>query len=260
MPAPRLSVICIRPQGSANIGAIARVMANFGLDDLYLVAPECPVDDQSYRMACHGDGVLRRARVVDALDPLLPRFHGLIGTCGRSDTSAFGTPHTPAAAAAAVRPLADRNPLAVVLGPEDHGLSNEELKLCRWIVRIPTASTYASLNIAQAAAILLYELCARPDSAAPPAVLFRPASDAEMEAFYRQLRDLLLDVGFLHTDNPERIMYTLRRLLGRSGPDRRELKILRGIVRQAAWALEQAGWRGRRRGGPDAGGIRPDRT
>ena len=260
MPALRLSVICIRPQGSANVGAIARVMANFGLDDLYLVAPECPIDAQSYRMACHGDGVLRRARVVDALEPLLPSFRGLIGTCGRIDSSAFGTPLSPAAAAAAVRPPAVRDPLAVVLGPEDHGLSNEELKLCRWIVRIPTASRYASLNIAQAAAILLYELCARPGSETPAAPRFRPATDAEMEAFYRHLRELLLDVGFLHADNPERIMFTLRRLLGRSGPDRRELKILRGIVRQAAWALGQAGWRGRRRGGPDADGIRPDRT
>ena len=63
-----------------------------------------------------------------------------------------------------------------------------------------------------------------------------------MEQLFAQLRRLLLEAGFLHRNNPERIMFPLRRLLFRAGPEEREVRILRGILRQLGWAFRQAGF------------------
>jgi tRNA C32,U32 (ribose-2'-O)-methylase TrmJ len=116
--------------------------------------------------------------------------------------------------------------------------------MCRWIVRIPACPDYPSLNIAQAAAILLYVL-AVPPAVGPPSPHARmPASVEDTEQFFGQLRTLLLDTGFLHRNNPERIMYVLRRIVQRAGPDAREIRILRGILRQLGWAFRQAGFPG----------------
>ena len=237
-----LAVVCVRPQGSGNLGSIARVMRNFGFRELVLVAPRCEIDEDSFRMACHAGDMLRAARTVDSLAALDPEFHGFIGTCGRLDPSVHGEPMEPAGLPGAVAGLAPPSRLALLLGPEDHGLSNTELKRCRWIVRIPADPEYPSLNIAQAAAVLLYELSGRGRPHPEPPLPLRVASAAEMEQLFSQLRRLLLDVGFLHRNNPERIMYPLRRLLFRSGPEEREVRILRGIVRQLGWALRQAGF------------------
>jgi tRNA/rRNA methyltransferase len=185
-----LTVVCLRPQGSANLGSIARAMMNFGFRDLILVNPRCPIDEQSFRMACHADSILRRARTVSRLAELAPEFHAWIGTSGKTDPSAHGEPLLPEDLAAAVIPAAEGHRLALLLGPEDHGLSNQELKMCRWIVRIPACPDYPSLNIAQAAAILLYVL-AVPPAVGPPSPHARmPASVEDTEQFFGQLRTL----------------------------------------------------------------------
>lgn len=242
MPDLNLSVVCLRPQGSANLGAIARVMMNFGFRDLILVNPRCAIDEQSFRMACHADAILRRARTVASLEELAPEFHAWIGTSGKTDACAHGEPLLPTEMAALVKQSAERQRLALLLGPEDHGLSNQELKMCRWIVRIPARPEYPSLNIAQAAAILLYELSLRPVPSGPATPPRPAATVADTEQFFGQLRTLLLDSGFLHRNNPERIMFVLRRIVQRAGPDAREIRILRGILRQLGWAFRQAGF------------------
>ena len=234
------SVICLRPQGSANLGAIARAMKNFGLGRLILVSPRCEIDGEARRMACHAGDVLDRATRVENLEEVLDRFQGLAGTTGKPVVSAHGEPLSPSAAMAGAVDLGRRGQVGLLLGPEDHGLSNEELKLCRWIVRIPTSPGYPSLNIAQAATILFYELHLCQGVPVADGLKVPRATAAEVEQYYAQLRELLLGIGFLHQDNPERIMYVLRRLLARAEPDQRELRILRGIVRQLSWALRHA--------------------
>jgi TrmH family RNA methyltransferase len=242
MDTANITVVCIRPQGSGNLGSIARVMKNFGFRDLVLVAPRCGIDAQSFRMACHAADILRDARTVEDLAALDSEFHGYIGTSGKLDPSIHGEPIHPAGLPEALSRVARQARLALLLGPEDHGLSNAELKRCRWIVRIPADPEYPSLNIAQAAAILLYELGGRGRPLPEPSRAVRVSTAGEMEQLFAQLRRLLLDAGFLHQDNPERIMYPLRRLLFRAGPEEREVRILRGILRQLGWAFRQAGF------------------
>jgi tRNA/rRNA methyltransferase len=163
------------------------------------------------------------------------------------------------------------NQVAVVFGPEDTGLTNTDLRYCHQLVTIPTASTFSSLNLAQAVLVCCYEifLVAQKSQTSPQAqipdlglALDQPAaadladdwfSDdvaepsrilavAERQEFmYDKLQQALLSVGFLHRDNPEHIMFALRRMLGRAGLEERDVRILLGLAHQIAW-YAQSGW------------------
>lgn len=243
---PRPAIICVGIQTSANLGFIARTMMNFGFRDLFLVAPRCTVDEEAFRTARHAGDILTNARIVSHLAELTDTFHVLVGTTGKPELSTHGPALSPRDVAAKVAGCSRGTRVGLLLGPEDHGLSHEYLQQCRWISRIPTAGDYASLNISHAAAVFMYELAVAADMTPPSGRTTPPCTTAELEQFYAQTREVLLDVGFLHAGNPDRIMYTLRRVFSRAGIQPRELKILRGIARQVGWSLKQAGVRFRK--------------
>jgi tRNA/rRNA methyltransferase len=128
------------------------------------------------------------------------------------------------------------NRVAIVFGPEDHGLSNDELKACQRLVTIPTADDYRSLNLAQAVMLVAYELrmAATAGLAKPPPAPQRAAA-RDVEAMLARMADALVEIGFLLADNPDHIMFALREIFGRSGLTPRELDILNGIARQIKW-------------------------
>ena len=124
----------------------------------------------------------------------------------------------------------------VVFGREDRGLTNAELDLCHLVVTVPTALEHPSLNLAQAVLLVCYELSGRAgedDSDVPAQGSL--ATSEELEDLYRHGREVLLRVGFLDPQNPDRILRVLRRILGRAGPDSREVASLRGVLRQMDW-------------------------
>jgi tRNA/rRNA methyltransferase len=133
------------------------------------------------------------------------------------------------------------NRVALVFGSEDSGLTNEELRFCQQLVTIPTDQTYASLNLAQAVLLCCYEvfIAAQDASVAAPRSL---AVAERQELMYEKLKHALLKIGFLHGDNPEHIMFALRRLLGRAGLEDRDVRILLGLARQLDW-YATSGWK-----------------
>jgi len=235
-----ISVICMGIQGSVNLGFIARTMMNFGLRELILVDPQCVVDSEALKMACHAEAILDSLKIVSKLEDITPQFHVLAGTTGKEEITQHGPTLSPDQLGRNIASLPSRQKAAVLLGPEDHGLSHQDLKKCRWIARIPNSPAYPSMNISHAAAVLFYEIfrhCSKTDANVEGSPL---PTVSQMEQFYDHFQQVLLDVGFLHSDNPERILYVIRRILSRTTLDGRELKILRGIVRQTHWALQQA--------------------
>jgi len=136
--------------------------------------------------------------------------------------------------------LGRNNRVALVFGPEDRGLSNDELRLCHSVVNIPTSDDFRSLNLSHAVMILCYELFV---ATAPPRAAFQPrlASSGELEGMYGHLKDVLTRIGFINKQNPEYWMLHVRRLLSRVQLHSREVKIIRGICRQIDWAVGQPG-------------------
>jgi TrmH family RNA methyltransferase len=139
----------------------------------------------------------------------------------------------PRQCAAEVIQKLDGNRVALLFGPEQSGLTNEDLARCRLLVNIPTAPGYGSLNLAMAVQVLCYELRMaaigeeRPQGPANDA---RLATAEELDGFHEHLERLLTDAGFLHPEHQRQIKLKLRRIFQRATVDENELAILRGVL------------------------------
>lgn len=242
-----IRVVLVRPHYAGNLGATARVMRNFGLSDLVLVAPYCfTTDAEARRMARAGLGVLDSARTVpelgDALSDCVYSFATSSLTAGliRGGTTGATAERMPELLTAA-----DAGPVALVFGPEPHGLSNEEIGRCNGMVHIPVDEEFGSLNLAQAVAICCYELRkawskSLNDARGQPELPVRSVAPfADQERMYEHLREALTAVGYLFGDKAESLMHGIRHLIGRAQPTPQEVKILHGLARQLLWAAGQ---------------------
>ena len=125
------------------------------------------------------------------------------------------------------------NRVALVFGPEDHGLSNEDLKVCQQLIAIPADPAYPSLNLAQAVMLCCYELFL---AAAGTSQATRELARAEqIDLMFQKLRVAFRSIGFLHPDNPDHILFAFRRFLGRAQLEPRDVRILLGLARQIEW-------------------------
>jgi len=237
VPAPR--IILVRSKDSANVGAAARAMKNFGLSDLVLVAPRCAVDDRARALASHAGDLLDAARVEASLETAIGDRRLVLGTSARRRTTETLPVLTPREAA----PRLLQQGTAVLFGPEDHGLSNEELNLCQGYVSIPTAD-YPSLNLAQAVLVMAYEthLADLQDAfeRAPRPEEDAPAPREQLERFYDQLVHAFHTIGYTDPQRERATERLFRGMFDRVALSAREVAALRGLVSQAEWAAEQA--------------------
>jgi len=216
-------------------------MANFGLAELYLVAPRCRIDREAEAMSVHGRDVLDAARIVATLDEaLFDRTH-VVGTSARVRAADGHRAMGPEAALAAVH---TSDAAALVFGPEDTGLDNASLDRCDTVVTIPTAP-YASLNLAQAVVLLAYLwFTARPvpggDVAPRAAPITRPVERGQLEAMLAQFEALALRTGYTDARRATGMMRHMRRVLERAVTNADDVARLRGLWSQLAGALDRA--------------------
>ncbi len=248
-PSPaQITIILVRPQTPGNIGAAARAMHNMGLGHLALVAPAHFPHAEARMMACHAEPLLQQAQVYDSLAAAVAPCHWLIGTSARRREYRHA-PLTPRQLASQLPTLQVQHPhVGILFGPEDTGLTTAELDRCNDLVVIPTVPEAASLNLAQAVLVLSYELMhARDQLPVPEAPVL--ASVDDIETMYSHLREAFAIHGFSGAHAIERSLMGIRRICERAGLERRDVRLLRGVARQLAWALRHP-----RRSSAQAGG------
>jgi tRNA/rRNA methyltransferase len=240
MSVANLRIVLVRPQYSGNIGAIARAMGNFGMQSLALVNPAPVHRRQAEMMAVHAREILDTMQVHTSLRAAVADCGLVIGTTCRPglyrEHAVSLRTLTPTLVAATTT-----NRVALVFGPEDSGLSNEDLRCCHQLLTIPTDPTYASLNVAQAVVLCCSEIFLVAQSEGENLAPSLAVAERQ-EVMYEKLKNALLQIGFLHKDNPDHIMLALRRLFGRAGLEERDVRILLGMARQIEWYAD----RGRR--------------
>jgi tRNA/rRNA methyltransferase len=220
-----------------NIGAAARAACNMGISRLVLVAPENCELSRMIRMATHSAAhVIENREVYPDLASALQAFHYVVGTTARTGGQRREL-KTPREMAAELIPICVHNRVALLFGPEDRGLTNDQLHFCDALVTIPTAG-FASLNLAQAVMILCYELLLAGSKPVDRPVS-RLAHQGELEAMYDHLEETLLKISFLHPENPEYGMQNIRRLFSRVGLRQRDVRVIRGICRQIDWYTQR---------------------
>jgi tRNA/rRNA methyltransferase len=249
MPLDNFAFVLFKPKSSGNIGAAARALKNMGCHDLRVVQPagfhfgsdrgrtwprQGLGSDDARTMAVHGRDVLTAATLHPSLDSALADRALVVGTTARGGLYRSEARPIREVSEELVT-LSRTNPIALVFGPEDCGLTNQELKLCQRLTTIPAAPVYPSLNLAQAVMIVAYELAlaARAVRELPSPQLWAPS--LEIDAMLARMEKALVAIGFLPDTNPDHIMFALRAIMGRAGLRPRELDIMNGIASQILW-------------------------
>jgi len=154
-----VKVVLVRPIYSRNIGATSRALSNMGFSDLILIAPQAELDYEARQAAARGQEPLMKARVYTSWQNFNKEHSaGLrLAFSTKDGQSRIVIP--------LIETLNDykvRNSdllfssLYFVFGPEDWGLSNDDLNHCHKSVSIPTYGENPSLNLAQAVLLGLY--------------------------------------------------------------------------------------------------------
>ena len=223
-------IVLVDTSHPGNVGAAARAMKAMGLFDLALVRPSHFPSDEATARAAGATDVLDNARVVQALGEAIDDCGLVVGTSARLRTVQLPVAN-PRECAALVWERLREKPAAIVFGPEQSGLTNEDLGRCERLVHIPTAPDFSSLNLAMAVQVICYELrmAQAPQIALPPRDS-PPATAAELEGFHGHLEQVLHEAGFLHPEHQRQIKLKLRRIFHRATLDHNEVKILRGML------------------------------
>ena len=230
--------VLVRTQFASNLGSTVRVMKNMGFENLILVQPECEVGLEARSYAMKGAPVLDNARFVPSLDEVAGKLGLLIGTTARYR----GKKPRMLSCKTLVEDLLPKfasSSIGIVLGSEDNGLRREELRLCQWLVEIPTGSDYPVLNLAQAAAIVAYEIHVGISSHSVGKPLHE-ANPREVESLMNRIEGALKSLELPTRLSVERLMLRLRKISGRAQLEREDVNMLHGLVKELARKIDKA--------------------
>lgn len=229
-PLSRTRIVLSRTSHPGNIGAAARAMKTMGFADLALVQPRHFPDPDATAMAAGAADVLEGARVVDSLEAALADCTLAVGFSARGRDLSHARERLRDAAGSILEATAEGR-VALVFGNETSGLSNEELSRCQRLVSIPANPGYGSLNLGAAVQVACYELAASAALHDPPAGGSGTAATGEdLNGLFEHLERSVTESGYVDPAKPGRFMERMRRLFARTGLEREEVKLLRGML------------------------------
>jgi TrmH family RNA methyltransferase len=230
-----MSVVLVEPEGPANIGMIARTMKNFGFSRLVLVNPN--LTEESYSYAVHAGEILDGALVVESFEEALRLFDLAVGTTGKPGKRfiPYRAPLYPWELRETLRGYTGK--VGLFFGRESIGLKNEELEAMDFVVTIPTSEAYPVMNLAQAVAVVLYELSkVRPETVRS----LEPATEREKEELVKVWAKLLEVLNYpKDRERREVFLKVFRKAVGKALLYGREVHTIIGPLRRAVRKLEE---------------------
>lgn len=227
-----VTVVLHEPRMLVNIAGVVRAMANMGLSRLTIVDPAEFDPWRITGIAHRTDHIVDRITQAASLDEALANATYVVGTSARPRTAQRNY-RRPRELAATMLDHARDGRVAIVFGREDRGLSNEALDRCHEVLVIPTDPGHSSLNLSQAVLVVSYELLLAGATAAEALPSGKralgPATAAELEEMYAALEEGLARIEFFKARKPESVMRVVRTVLGRTGLDAHEARLLRSI-------------------------------
>lgn len=224
-----ISVILVEPGVPGNIGAVARVMGNFGFKELVLINPKCDyLDEEAQGRSKHAKSILKSAIVGD--EALYDDFEYLIATTSQlgTDYNIQRTPVEPKQLVQLLKGKTNRK-IGLVFGPEGPGLSNKDVARCDFVLTIPTHSAYHSMNLSHSVAIILYELyCAFGEEKVTQNL--RPVKEEEKQQAMKLVEYILNAYNFHGESKKENHRKLWKKIIGKLFLSRREMNTLLGFL------------------------------
>jgi TrmH family RNA methyltransferase len=235
-------LVLVNPQDIVNIASAVRIARNFGIEQIRLVNPEVFDPYRIEGIAHNTADLVSRIEILDSLEAALADcvFTAVLTARERAAKRSMLRPRE---AAATLVSHAVAGPVAMIAGREDSGLTNAELDLCNALVTISTDPGHRSLNLAQAVAIMAYEVWnARGGEGLPvkpPRNQADPATSAQLEELFADWTRALWAIDFFKTRRPESVMRVFREIVYRADLDGRETSLVRAMGIEVVRYLER---------------------
>jgi TrmH family RNA methyltransferase len=234
-----IHVILVEPETPGNIGAVARVMANFNFSKLVLIAPKCShLDQEARNRAKHAQSILKNANVGDK--SLLQKFDYLIATTARTGTdyNIPRSPLTPREFAEKLAEIVEKNrkrknskTIGIVIGRESTGLYNNEIEQCDFCVTIPACKKYPTLNISHAVSIILYEIYQATEKENSTSHI-TPIGKAEKEQLNKMFNRLFDKLEWQTKEKKQTQQLLWKKIIGKAMLTKREAFGVMGLLRK----------------------------
>ena len=228
----KVRIVMVNTTEPGNIGAAARAMKNMSLKRLFLVNPSNYPSAVATARASGADDVLASAVICHSLEEALLGTHLVIGASARQRNIKWKQLDVIDTCSEIQASIAKSNQeVAVVFGTENSGLTNEELDLCSILMTIPGNPEYFSLNVASAIQVFAYQNYVSNVEGGFDNSGGELANFDDLDSFYKHLEQTLKHIDYFDKKKPKSLlMRRLRRLFGRSHPEKEEIAILRGIL------------------------------
>ena len=237
-----LRVILVEPNGPLNVGSVARLCSNFEVEELRIVSPKCDISSlEAKKMALKGQKFLDRCRIFDSLEEAIFDCDLVLATCGRINVSKDLIFDSSEDLFNWISSFKKINNLAIIFGREDRGLTNNEILLANKTFNIPTSQNNPSLNLSHAVSIVLYELNkSSKRNYKKELEVFNIASSKQIYESFLEIEEMLLRVGYLLKHTSKVKIMKFKKFILRANTSTHEINILRGIVHQINWFLNNS--------------------
>ena len=237
----KIEFILVEPSHPGNIGASARAIKNMGFQNLCLVKPkDFPNDDAFYRAKGAKD-ILDKAKIYKDLSSALEDSTLIFGTSARTRTIPWPTKHSSELSSTLKKGLKSSNAkISFVFGREISGLSNEELQMCDYHIKIPTDEEFSSINLSHAVQIISYVIKMEMQSDELVSELTNESTTFQDNEYLIDHFDKVMQtIDFYDQENPKQVKTRMRRLIKRLQPDKLEMGILRGFLAKIEQVLNK---------------------
>ena len=237
----KFEFILVEPSHPGNIGASARAIKNMGFKNLSLVKPKGFPDDEAYYRAKGAKDILENAKIFNDLASALKDSTLIFGTSARTRTIPWPTKTSSELKDTLDIELKNINSkICFVFGREISGLSNEELQMCDYHIKIPTDEDFSSINLSHSVQIISYVLKMEIDNQdqnlneEQSSLTFQ-----DNEYLIKHFDEVMKKIDFYDQENPKQVKTRIRRLVKRLKPDKLEMGILRGFLSKIEQVLNK---------------------
>jgi tRNA/rRNA methyltransferase len=227
-----VSIILMEPEHPGNIGAVARVMANFDLFDLYLINPKVDhLSSESIARSKHAKHLLESAKIIK-YDEIKNYFDIVIATTAKLGSD-YNLPRSPLISFEVAEFInkMDNTNIGILFGREGNGLSNEEIMNCDFIMNIPSSETYSTLNLSHSICIVCYELF-KSRGIEDIKRKFKPISEIDKRVILEKMDKIFDKLSFSSEEKKNTQKRFWKKLLGKSFMTKREAYILMGFIKK----------------------------
>ena len=237
-----LKVVLVEPNGPLNVGSIARLCSNFGVNELRIVSPQCDVFSLEVRkMALKGQSYIDNCKIFNTIPEAIFDCDLVLATCGRIDLSNDIECESPEEISNWISSFVEINNLGILFGREDRGLSNNELLFAHKIFNIKTSQNYPSLNLSHAVSIILYELNkSSTNNLKKDLKVFNLASSKQIYESFNEIEEILIKTGYLLEHTAFSKISKFKKFILKAKTSNHEINVLRGIVHQINWFLNNS--------------------